>query len=147
MFTQIILNLKERRSLSRAISGFNLYTPSQIAELCSQVKNVSSAHIQSKDVDKHFRVGWGAKLDKYFKKLPGGYTFSFFFEFTNGWVTYRRLATSPDEEAITHKMIDITSETRETIWKDFLGDASVNNLCMRNLTLACNPGKKPCIFM
>ena len=68
----------------RAIDGLNLYTPEEIAASCSKVKGVFAEFLKESDTDKPFRVNWGVKLDKYFNKLPGGYTTSYFFEFKKG---------------------------------------------------------------
>ena len=54
----------------RAIKGLNLYTPTQIVELCSQVKGVYPEHLHGNDTDKPFRVNQGVKLAEYFKKMP-----------------------------------------------------------------------------
>ena len=129
-------------SCKRAIKGLNLFTPTQIVEQCRRVKGVFPEYLQGNDSDKPFRVNWGVKLAKYFKSLPSGYKANFFFEFSNGYVVYRRLASSPDEEALSHKMIDITDEIRSAILLDFFGVREVSKLALRHLTLPDNPGRK-----
>ena len=70
------------------------------------------------------------------------YTNYFLFEFPNGYVTYRLLATSPEEDSLTQKLIKITSETSSIILNDFFGTDDTIRLGMRDVLLPCNPGKK-----
>ena len=124
----------------RAIRSLNLYTPSQIVDNCSKVKSVYPEFLQKTDQDKPFRVNWAVKLSKYFAKMPSGFTSYYFFEFTNGYVTYRRLANSPGEEALTHKLIDLTNGTRELILMDLFGTTDIDKIGFRDLTLPVHPG-------
>ena len=126
----------------RAIRRLNLYTPSQIVDCCSKVKSVYPEFLEESDQDKPFRVNWAVKLSKYFVKMPSGFTFYYFFEFSNGYVTYRRLANSPDEEALTHKLIDLTNDTRDLILIDLFGTTDIDKIGFRDLTLPAHPGIK-----
>ena len=97
--------------------------------------------MRSNDSDCPFRVGWGAILDKFFKDLPDGYTFYYFFEFTNGYLTYRHLATTADSDAITVKLCDHTATLKEEILLELFGRRSLTGLEMKDLTLPTNTGK------
>ena len=93
------------------------------------------------DPDKPFRVGWGSILNKYFKDIPGGFTKFYFFEFTKGFLTYRRLATSPDSEAITIKLIEFTPGLKKKLLIELFGKNDDTDLKMLDLKLPTNPGK------
>ena len=112
------------------------------ARTSSHDKNLNADFLMTNVEDKPFRVGWGAKFDKYSKELLTRYTNYFLFEFPNGYVTYRLLATSPEEDSLTQKLIKITSETSSIILNDFFGTDDTIRLGMRDVLLPCNPGKK-----
>ena len=124
-----------------SIKGQNLYTIGQIAERCNSVKGINAEWLRSTDTDRPFRVGWGAILDKYFKDLPTGYTSFYFFEFTKGFLTYRRLATSPDSGAVTVRLVDLSTGAKDKLLSELFGKNSTSKLQMADLTLPMNPGK------
>ena len=124
----------------RAIRRLNIYTPWEIVDCCSKMKSVYPEFLRESDRDKPFRVNWAVKLSKYFAKMPSDFTSYFFFEFRNGYVTYRRLANSPDEEALTHKLIDLTNVTRDLILMDLFGTTDIEKIGFRDLTLPAHPG-------
>ena len=124
-----------------SIKGLNLYTIEQIVERCNSVNGINAEWLRKDDVDRPFRVGWGTILDKYFKDLPGGYTHFYFFEFTAGFLTYRRLATTPDSEAITVQMIDLTEGTKDKLMIELFGKRSPSKVKMGDVTLPKNTGR------
>ena len=71
-----------------------------------------------------------------------GYTSYYFYEFSQGFVTYRRLAGSPDEEASTILLGKSPPELlRKQILADLFKQTDVMNVNMRDLTLPIHPGK------
>jgi len=97
--------------------------------------------LKQQDDDKPFRVGWGSILNKYLKDLPSGYTKYYFFEFTKGYVTYRRLATTPDSEAKTIKLVEVDTVLEDRLLMELFGKNDVMDLSMKDLKLPVNPGK------
>ena len=124
-----------------SIKGLNLYTIEQIVERCNSVNGINAEWLRTDDVDRPFRVGWGTILDKYFKDLPGGYTFFYFFEFTAGFLTYRRLATTPDSDAITVQMINLSEGTKDKLMIEVFGKKSTSKVKMGDVTLPKNTGR------
>ena len=125
----------------RSIKGLNLYTLDQITQQCNKVANVNTEHLRGQDYGGPFRVGWLTKLSKYFKKLPDGYTNNQFFEFRGGFCTFRKLATTQDEDAVTVRICDQTPLLKERLLRDFFGRADRKTLRMMDLTLPRNPGR------
>ena len=124
-----------------AIKGLNLYTPGQIAEKCDSVKGINAQWLRTTDSDRPFRVGQGVILDKYFKDLPSGYTSFYFFEFTRGFVTFRHLATTPDSEARTIQLLDLTSVLKDELLIELFGKTAISDVKMTDLNLPVNPGR------
>lgn len=124
-----------------SIKGLNLYTLAQITERFNSVKGVNAEWLRGDDSDRPFRVGWGSILNKYFKDIPGGYTKFYFFEFTGGYLTYRRLANSPDSDAISLQLIDLKPGVKEKLLVELFGKTDVENLRMTDLNLPKNQGK------
>ena len=125
----------------QAIRGLNLYTLSQITDECQNVASVTAEHLQATDADFPFRIGWFEKLEKYFKKLPAGYTNSFFFEFTQGYCTFRRLASTPDSEAYTVHVFEYTEALKKKVMVDFFNCVEARQPKMIDLTLPKHPGR------
>ena len=123
-----------------AIKGLNLYSLGQITEECNRVKGVQAEWLQPDDFDKPFRVDWCSILDKFFKNLPARYTFNYFFEFSNGVVSYRPLANSPNHEATTVRLLNITPTTRAEIMMELFGSVDKTSQNMRNLSLPTHTG-------
>ena len=80
-------------------------------------------------------------MAKYFKKLPSGYTNSYFFEFNNGFCTFRRLASSPDSEAHTIQIYEYSEDLKSRVLEDFFGSCETGLPVMSDLTLEVNPGR------
>ena len=118
----------------------NLYSLGQITEECNRVKGVQAEWLQPDDFDKPFRVDWCSILDKFFKNLPARYTFNYFFEFSNGVVSYRPLANSPNHEATTVRLLNITPTTRAEIMMELFGSVDKTSQNMRNLSLPTHTG-------
>ena len=124
-----------------AIKGFNLFTIGQITELCNRVKGINSEWLQPDDSDVPFRVEWGTFLNKFFKNLPVGYTNNYFFEFSQGFVTFRRMGTSPDAETTSVRLIEVTPAIRKTLRTELFGNQDGSTITMRDLTLPKHAGK------
>ena len=80
-------------------------------------------------------------MDKYFSNLPPGYTSNYFFEFSGGCVTYRKLGSTPDAEATTVTMARRIPDLESSIVLDLFGKAGTKHLRMMDLTLPKNAGK------
>ena len=89
-----------------------------------------------------FRTGWGDFLSKYFKPMPAGFTSNYFFEFEEGWCTFRHLVTTPDDQAVHHKMCDDITGTRSAILQELFGVLSIQDAKMIQLTLPRHKGRK-----
>ena len=83
---------------------------------------------------------WDAVLNKFFKNIPTGYTGYYFFEFSRGYVSYRRLATTEDKEAITVKMADSNDGLRSRLLMELFGKCDTSSLTFRDLKLPFHPG-------
>ena len=97
--------------------------------------------MRTDDSDSPFRVHWDLVLHKYFKDVPTGYTKFYFFEFARGYLTYRRLANSPDTEAKTVRLIEMKPGIKEQLMVELFGKTDLHNLRMEDLNLPKNPGK------
>ncbi|CAM6105554.1 unnamed protein product [Calypogeia fissa] len=81
-----------------AIRGCNKYCPTEIAKACNGVKGVCAKFLDHRDPKRPFFINWEKILDKYFKSMPPRFTGYYFYEFDEGIVTMRHLATSPETE-------------------------------------------------
>ena len=81
-------------------------------------------------------------MDKYFKSLPSGYTYNYFYEFSQGFVTFRRLATTPNNEATSVGLINRTPAIKNRIPMEFFGKTDTKTLRMIDLKLPTNAGRK-----
>ena len=81
-------------------------------------------------------------MSKHFKRLPDGYTSNYFFEFSKGYCTYRRLGTTPDTEASTASVYDHTEEFKKRVMVDFFACAPPRVPKMNDLTLPRHPGRQ-----
>ena len=93
------------------------------------------------DFDIPFRVEWGTILNKFFKNLPSGYTFNYFFEFSKGVVSYRPIATSPDKDATTVRLVKLSPTLKDKIMVELFGKVDKNSIRMRDITLPSHPGR------
>ena len=81
-------------------------------------------------------------MSKYFKKMPSGYTENYFYEFSKGCVTFRRLGTTPNEEATTLQLARNIPELRERILRDlFTRSDDLMKLTMADVVLPTHPGR------
>ena len=80
-------------------------------------------------------------MNKFFKNLPSRYTFNYFFEFSKGVVSYRPLATSPDEDATTVKLVKFSPTLKDKIMVELFGKVDKNSIRMRDVTLPSHPGR------
>ena len=122
------------------IKGLNLYTLGQIFEACDSVRGVTAEWLQPKDSDIPFRVEWGVILNKFFKNLPAGYTSNYFYEFERGFVTFRRLATCPDAEATSVRLIEASPDVKHRLLVSLFGNTDKSTLKMLDLTLPAHAG-------
>ena len=124
-----------------AIKGLNLYTLSQIVDESNRIRNVNAEWLRPNDWDRPFRIEWATVLNKYFKNLPSGYTANYFFEFSGGCVTYRKLGTTPSDEATTVRLDKPVAGLRKKLLLDLFGTSCLEKLLMADLTLPVAPGR------
>ena len=119
----------------------SIFIVSPKSQMCQNVATVHAEHLQGTDADFPFKIGWGEKLAKYFKKLPDGYTNSYFLEFSQGYCTFRRLASTPDSEAHTVHVFDCSGALKKRVMVDFFGCVEPRQPKMIDLTLPKHPGR------
>ena len=125
----------------RKCRGKNVYEPQTMAELCNLTKSVKAEFLDHNDPKRPFFVGWSALLDKYFKKMPPGFTFNYYFEFVNGNCTMKKLTTTPDEEAIVFNMVKgDPGLVRKAILQDLFGSDKLEDMRLDNVQLARHAG-------
>ena len=107
----------------------------ELAREMDNVLGVNAKFLRGNDSDLPFRIGWGSFLAKYFRKMPPGYTSNYFFEFSGGSVTMRRLTSTPDAEATTVILCDDPVRVRNLILIDLFGTSKVEDakLCLIRL--------------
>ena len=127
----------------RRIKSKNLFLPSEIADEFNKTKAVKAEVLRGTDFDFPFRVGWKDWLSKYFRKLPGGFTANYVFEFTRGVLTMRALCSTPDDQAIRVNLLkgnQSYDRTRQVILQDLFGVESIEEASMQRLCLERHSG-------
>ena len=125
----------------RKCRGKNVYEPQAMAELCNLTKSVKAEFLDHNDPKRPFFVGWSTLLNKYFKKMPPGFTFNYFFEFVNGNCKMKKLTTTPDEEAIVFNMVKGDPDlVRKAILQDLFGSDKLEDMQLDNVQLARHSG-------
>ena len=125
----------------KSIKNLNLYSLGQIADEFNGVRGIKAEWLRPNDHDQPFRINWEAALNKYFKHLPSGYTSNFFYEFSQGYCTFRRLANTPDNEAVSIKLTKPIPELRKQILQDLFIETDLKKVKMVNLLLPKHPGR------
>jgi hypothetical protein len=130
----------------RAVSGINLYTPSQLVDETNKVKSVHGVILDHNDDTRPFFIGWETLLSKYFTAPPAGYTSNYLFEIDQGICTARNTVNTPDEDATTFAMIDPSNfgVIRNAFIADLFGPTvlSILEASMNNVRLAKLPMKE-----
>ena len=73
--------------------------------------------------------------------MPDKYTENYFFEFSGGYCTYRRLATTPDSEAHTAHIYDYSEALKKKLMADLFTCEAPRTPKMLDLTLAKHCGR------
>ena len=126
----------------RRIKEKNLFTPNQIASEFKKTKSVEAEVLKGSDSDFTFRIGQKNFLNKYFEKLPGGYTLNYVFEFTKGVLTMRSLCSTPDDKAVRMNLFRVGNNYEETpmaIIRVLFGVDNINSATMLRLNLQRTP--------
>ena len=126
----------------RSCAGRNLYTPDAIATRCNTVKGISAEVLKPDDDCKPFRVGFQDFLNKHFVDMPAGFTQHYFFEFTNGWVFYRHLLDTREEDVVKMKICNDTESFRKMLVKELFGVSNLQEAEFKRLSLPVHKGNK-----
>lgn len=114
----------------------DLFVPHQVAEEMCSVQNMTARVITSDD---RVFVDWDTFLKKHLKKLPGGFTANYCFEFSEGQVIYKRLVDDPDYNVHHHFIPQANlATTRRAILYELLGlpaEASLEEIARANVRL------------
>ena len=124
-----------------SIKNLNLFSLGQITAEFNRVRGINAEWLRPDDHELPFRINWESALNKYFKHLPTGYTANFFYEFTKGYCTFRRLANTPNHEAVSIQLAKPIPELRKQILEDLFLQTDVMKVKMVNLSLPRHPGR------
>ena len=124
-----------------SIKNLNLFTVGQITQEFDRVQRINAEWLRPNDFDKPFRIQWESALSKYFRDMPTGYTGNYFFEFSKGYCTFRRLATTPDAEAVSIQLTKKIPELRKQILEDLFMETNLMKVRMIDLRLPQHAGK------
>ncbi|KAI3648372.1 hypothetical protein MP228_006226 [Amoeboaphelidium protococcarum] len=103
------------------IQNSQLYLPHQFVDAVNSVNTLCGQFINHEDPLRPCFTGWEALLERFFQKMPVGFTGCFFFEFSDGVVSYRELCTSANQEVKDlNKNMEI-SVLRQQLSKDLFG--------------------------
>lgn len=120
----------------------NVFVPEQLVERFNRVPSVEAVWLKDDDPDGPFRVGWGDVLNKHLRKMSGGFTGSFMFEFETGNCTMRHLVSTPDAEAVTIVLTNTPAATRRALLLEVFNTTNIDKLRMSNMNLAKHAGLK-----
>ena len=126
----------------KKMKGKNLYTPETIAGVMNLTKSVEAEVLKGTDSDFPFRVGWKSLINRFFRKLPDGYTSNYVFEFSKRIVTMRTLCTTPDKLVQKYDLLKMSGDYRATrlaIIKALFGVETLETVSIIQLTLPKNP--------
>lgn len=117
------------------IRGRNMFCPIEIAKTCDEVKGVSAEFLDHRDSKRPFFVNWDTILDKYFKNLPVGFTGFYFFEFDEGIISMKHLASSPESEQVCVPLIQpgTAGFVRSALLNELFGVSSILDLSAKSI--------------
>jgi hypothetical protein len=129
------------------LRGRNVYLPTDIAKLASEVNSVHGEFLDHESATRPFFIGWDTVLARYIKDMPPNYTGSYYFEFEKGEVTYRHLSSTPDEEAVRVNLLKASPEVvRRALLQEIFGLNDVSELTLASLDnmmkLQRHPGRE-----
>ena len=81
------------------------------------------------------RSGWSGVLSKHIRKLPDGYTKNHVFEFENGQVKFKYVATTPDEQLSSSTLFDDVKFCRKYLLTELFGHDELNKITWNQLKL------------
>jgi hypothetical protein len=123
----------------KAMKGQNIYCPEKLVEVFNQVKNMRS-HLVTAEA-RVFR-DWEGVLQRYFQKLPVGFTNFFYFEVSRGRCLFKPTADSAQENV--HVFCTDLVYTRRGLLMDLFGlpeTATVSQILAATLLLPVLPQK------
>ena len=124
--------------MKRTMKNKNLYSVEQIIECISTQKSLHPIDMTPRAGFSPFREGWADWMKKYCKKLPSGFTKSFFFEIHNGVIRYKHVCSSDDDTFQVHVMIRSENlvAVRKAALMDLFGSENPDEMALKNLRLA-----------
>ncbi|CAM6029339.1 unnamed protein product [Sphagnum balticum] len=110
-----------------AMKGKNFYFLMAIAEAINEVKGVNMSFIDLRDAWRPCYVSCGPILKKHFKSLPIRYTFNYFFEFDESYVSMQSLCSTLDNEAVNVPLANATNINliRQSLLSDLFNAAAI----------------------
>lgn len=91
----------------------NIFHPDGLADRMNEVSRLQAAVI----TNSQFMI-WESFLRKFFKPPPAGFTNFYFYRMSRGLAVFRRLATTPDSESVTHVYCVNPASTRAAIMQE-----------------------------
>ncbi|KAI3631056.1 hypothetical protein MIR68_010546 [Amoeboaphelidium protococcarum] len=120
------------------IRNKNLYVPEQFVAEVSQCESLVPTFLDHRKDDAPCFTDWKDVLDKYFKRLPDGFTGNYFFEFVDGVCTYRRLCS--DEDCVELDLKKMASNLiRQYLPTQLFGSPDINQWTIDQIKLPKQP--------
>ena len=125
-----------------AIKCLNLYCLDEIVERVATVKSLYPEHLQNTRNASPCRSGWDRVLSKFIRKMPPGYTKNYFFSIEDGVVSFKHIATTPDDASCSFTIFQDVELTRKKVCSALFGHSDLRLLEFAQLALALTTPRK-----
>lgn len=99
------------------------------------MNSVEAEFLDHNSPSRPFFVGWEVLLNKYFRKMPTGFTSFYFFEMDRGTVTYRHTGDTPDAEASVHSLLRADyNVVKKALLKELFGVSVASELSAASIS-------------